>query len=89
MPFFLVLLQRLWCSLEPLWWDSSNKYPQSMLLSQNKKNVYPINLTWPFVKCSFLRCSLQTCWQDGNFDTIEMFSQQNSAEFLLTIITHK
>ena len=30
------------CLLEPLWWGSSNEYPQSMFFRQNKKiNVYP------------------------------------------------
>ena len=44
LTFFILLLKNIDCvySLEPPQWGGSNKYPQSMFLSRNKKkNVYP------------------------------------------------
>ena len=41
---FLISAQNIDCrySLEPPQWGGSNEYPQSMILSRNKKNnVYP------------------------------------------------
>ena len=41
-------------SLEPHWWGSSNKYPQSMFLSKNKKNnVYPCKPQFYYIKVGF------------------------------------
>ena len=39
--FFLLLLKNIDCgySLEPPWWGSSNKYPQSMFWAEIWKNV--------------------------------------------------
>ena len=37
-------MNELYSSLEPPLGDSSNEYPQSMFLSQNKQtNIYPFN----------------------------------------------
>ena len=41
-------------SLEPPRRCSSNKYPQSMILSRNKKiNVYPCKLQFYYIKVGF------------------------------------
>ena len=43
---FHISAQNIDCeySLELPWWGGSNKYPQSMFMSRNKKNyVYPVN----------------------------------------------
>ena len=43
-----------WYSLEPHRWGGSNKYPQSMILSRNKKiNVYPIKPQFHCIKVGF------------------------------------
>ena len=43
-----------WYLLELPWWGSSNKYPQSMFLSRNKKiNVYPCKPQFYFIKVGF------------------------------------
>ena len=46
-------------SLEMPWWGSSNKYPQSMFLSRNKKNnVYPCKPQFYYTKLRFKRSIL-------------------------------
>ena len=43
---FLILAQNIDCGymLEPPHWGGSNKYPQSMFWSKNKKEIYtPVN----------------------------------------------
>ena len=41
--FFLIFAQNIDCGymLDPPQWGSSNKYPQSMFLSKNKKKCIP------------------------------------------------
>ena len=51
--FFTFLLKNIDCgySLELPWWGSSNKYPQSIFLSRNKKNkVYPWKPQFYYIK---------------------------------------
>ena len=50
---FIFLLKNIDCgySLEPPRWGGSNKYPQSMFLSRNKKNnVYPCRPQFYYIK---------------------------------------
>ena len=54
--FFIFLLKNINCgySLEPPRWGGSNKYPQSMFLSRNKKNnVYPCKPQFYYMKVGF------------------------------------
>ena len=53
---FHISAQNIDCgySLEPPWRGGSNKYPQSMLLSRNKKNnVYPSKPQFYYIKVGF------------------------------------
>ena len=53
---FHISAQNIDCgySLEPPWWGGSNEYPQSMLLSRNKKNnIYPCKPQFYFIKVEF------------------------------------
>ena len=54
--FFLISAQNIDCgySLEPPRRGGSNEYPQSMVLSRNKKNnVYPCKPQFYFIKVGF------------------------------------
>ena len=54
--FFHISAQNIDCgySLEPPRRGSSNKYPQSMILSRNKKNtVYPCKPQFYYIKVEF------------------------------------
>ena len=53
---FHISAQNIDCgySLEPPRWGGSNEYPQSMLLSRNKKNnIYPCKPQFYFIKVGF------------------------------------
>ena len=53
---FYISAQNIDCgySLEPPWRGGSNEYPQSMLLSRNKKNnVYPCKPQFYYTKVGF------------------------------------
>ena len=53
---FHISAQNIDCgySLEPPRWGGSNKYPQSMVLSRNKKNnVYPSKPQFYYIKVGF------------------------------------
>ena len=53
---FLISAQKIYCgySLELPWRGASNKYPQSMFLSRNKKNnVYPCKPQFYYIKVGF------------------------------------
>ena len=59
--FFLISAQNIHCgySLEPPWQGGSNKYPQSMLMSRNKKNnVYPCKPLFYYIKVGFKRVNI-------------------------------
>ena len=44
-----------WYSLEPPQWGGSNEYPQSMILSRNKKNnIYPCKPQFYYIKVGFM-----------------------------------
>ena len=56
MIFFIFLLKNIDCgySLEPPRRGGSNKYPQSMFLSKNKKNnIYPCKPQFYYIKVGF------------------------------------
>ena len=58
---FLISAQNIDCgySLEPPQRGSSNKYPQSMFLSRNKKNnVYPCKPQFYYIKVRFKGVSI-------------------------------
>ena len=53
---FQISAQNIDCeySLELLWWGSSNKHPQSMFFSRNKKNnLYPCKPQFYYIKIGF------------------------------------
>ena len=53
---FLISAQNIDCgySLEPPRWGGSNRYPQSMFLSRNKKNnVYPHKPQFYYIQVGF------------------------------------
>ena len=65
---FYISAQNIHCgySLEPPQWGSSNKYPQSMFLSRNKKNnVYPCKPQFYYIKAGFKGVkTIQACFRD-------------------------
>ena len=66
---FHISAQNIDCrySLEPPWWGSSNEYPQSMLLSRNKKNnAYPCKSQFYYIKVGFKGVKIiLTCFRDA------------------------
>ena len=52
---FHISAQNIYCgySLEPPRRGGSNKYPQSMFLRRNKKNVYPCKPQFYYIKVGF------------------------------------